>query len=113
VAAILLALTEGQSWGWTGYRIPTLLVSGTLSLALFVVIELEVDEPQINMRIFASRTYNTTLLLVGVAMTAMFRMMYFGPQFLQVVHPAYSPGLRQPGEHRCRRIDGRSTPECW
>jgi EmrB/QacA subfamily drug resistance transporter len=85
LAAILLALTEGQSWGWTGYRILTLLVSGTLSLALFVVIELEVDEPLINMRIFASRTYNTTLLLVGVAMTAMFSMMYFGPQFLQVV----------------------------
>jgi MFS family permease len=50
-----------------------------------VVIELEVDHPLIDMRIFASRTYNTTLLLVGVAMTAMFSMMYFGPRFLQVV----------------------------
>jgi hypothetical protein len=69
-------------------------VSDTLSLALFVVIELEVDEPLINMRIFASRTYNTTLLLVGVAMTAMFSMRYFGPQFLQVVQGCsrWTPG---------------------
>ena len=85
LASILLALTEAQSWGWTSYRILILLVSGTLSLALFVIIELEVDHPLINMKIFTSRTYSTALLLVGVAMTGMFSMMFFGPQFLQVI----------------------------
>ena len=46
--AMLLAFSEGQDWGWTGYRILALLISGALSLALFVVIELEVDKPLID-----------------------------------------------------------------
>ena len=45
LVCLLLALTEGQSWGWTSYPIMILLTVGVLLLALFVVIELEVDAP--------------------------------------------------------------------
>ena len=44
LVCLLLALTEGQQWGWTSYSIMILLTVGVLGLALFVVIELEVDD---------------------------------------------------------------------
>ena len=83
--AMLLAFSEGQDWGWTGYRILILFVSGALSLATFVVIELEVETPLINMRIFIGWPYINSLLLIAVTITGMFTTLYFIPQFLQVV----------------------------
>jgi EmrB/QacA subfamily drug resistance transporter len=83
--ALLLAFSEGEKWGWTGYRITALFISGVLSLALFVVIELEVDNPLIDMRIFASWPYVNSLLLLGVAVAGLFSALYFIPQFLQLV----------------------------
>jgi len=83
--ALLLAFHEGESWGWTGYRVLILFVSGVLSLALFVVIELEVDHPLIDLRVFRSWSYTLSLLLLAIAMTALFTGLYFIPQFLQLV----------------------------
>ena len=83
--AMLLAFSEGQDWGWTGYRIMALFISSALSLALFVVIELEVANPLIDLRIFKSFAYTLSLILLGVAMTGLFTTLYFIPQFLQNV----------------------------
>lgn len=84
--ALLLAFSEGEKWGWTGYRIMALLISGVLSLALFVVIELEVEQPLLDLRIFAHRAYWMSLLLLAVAITGLFTTLYFIPQYLQNVH---------------------------
>jgi EmrB/QacA subfamily drug resistance transporter len=83
--AILLALSEGHLWGWDGYRILILLTSGALSLATFVVIELEVDNPLVDLGIMRSWSYTCSLLLVAVISTALFTVLYYCPQFLQVV----------------------------
>ena len=82
--ALLLAFSKAQKWGWTGYRVEMLIVSGLLSLALFVVIELEVEKPLINVRVFASWPFTNSLLLIAITTTGMFTTLYFIPQFLQV-----------------------------
>jgi predicted MFS family arabinose efflux permease len=69
--------------GWTGYRILALFVSATLSLALFVVIELELDNPLIDLHIFRTTAYVLSLVLIAVAITGLFSTLYFLPQFLQ------------------------------
>ena len=51
---LLLAFSEGASWGWSSYRVLILMVGGLLSLALFVTIELEVDHPLLNLEAFAA-----------------------------------------------------------
>ena len=83
--ALLLAFSEGEDWGWTGYRVLILLASGVLSLALFVVIELEVADPLIDLRILRTWSYSLSLILLAVTMTALFTGLYFLPQFLQIV----------------------------
>jgi len=81
--AMLLAFSKGEDWGWTGYRILALFVSAALSLALFVVIELELDNPLIDLRIFKTKAYVLSLVLIAVAVTGLFSTLYFLPQFLQ------------------------------
>ena len=81
--ALLLAFTEGQSWGWTSYRILILLVSGALSLALFVIIELEVDEPLVDLRVFRYWPYVNSLLLVSTLSVGLFVVLFYLPLFMQ------------------------------
>jgi EmrB/QacA subfamily drug resistance transporter len=81
--ALLLAFAEGEDWGWTGYRVLGLFVSAALALALFVVIELEVEHPLLDLRIFATPAYTVSLLLLGVGVTGLFSALYFLPQYLQ------------------------------
>jgi EmrB/QacA subfamily drug resistance transporter len=81
--ALLLAFTEGQSWGWTSYRILILIVSGTLSLALFVIIELEMDEPLVDLRVFRYWPYVNSLLLVSTLSVGLFVVLFYLPLFMQ------------------------------
>ncbi|WP_051342281.1 DHA2 family efflux MFS transporter permease subunit [Pseudonocardia spinosispora] len=93
--AVLLATAEGNDWGWDGYRIRILFVSALISFALFVVIELESDNPLINLRVFKSWTYTAAVLLISIVLVALTAMLYFAPQFLQVVQgkQAFEAGL--------------------
>ncbi|HEY6687743.1 MAG TPA: DHA2 family efflux MFS transporter permease subunit [Propionibacteriaceae bacterium] len=83
LVALLLAFSEGQSWGWTSYRVLILIVGGLLSLALFVTIELEVDHPLLNLKVFHSAAYTTSLIVMSVVMTGMFATLFYIPLFLQ------------------------------
>jgi EmrB/QacA subfamily drug resistance transporter len=81
--ALLLALSEGESWGWTGYRVLILFTYGVLALALFVVIELEVDQPLLDVRVFRYWAFTNSLLLIAVLSVGLFGVLFFIPLFLQ------------------------------
>ncbi len=81
--SLLLALSEGQDWGWTSYRVLILLTVGALSLALFVIIELEVDEPLLDVRVFRYWAFTNSLLLISVLSVGLFGVLFYIPLFLQ------------------------------
>ena len=81
--ALLLALSEGESWGWTSYRVVILFIYGVLSLALFVVIELEVDEPLLDVRIFRHWQFTNSLLLISLMSVALFSGLFYVSLMLQ------------------------------
>ena len=83
LVCLLLALTEGQSWGWTSYRILILLTAGVLLLALFVVVELEVDRPLLDVTVFRHWAFTNSLLLVSVLSVGLFAVLFYIPLFLQ------------------------------
>lgn len=93
--ALLLAASEGTDWGWDSYRIMGLITFGVLSLALFVVIELEVADPLLDIRIFRYWAFTHSLLLISVLMVVMFGVLFYIPQFLQQVQGlgAFESGL--------------------
>jgi len=95
LVALLLAFSEGGSWGWTSYRVLILLAVGVISLALFVVIELEVDHPLLDLRVFGFRTYSISLIVMAVMMTGLFATLFYIPLFLQTAlgYPALEAGL--------------------
>ncbi|MDQ2880967.1 MAG: multidrug efflux MFS transporter [Actinomycetota bacterium] len=93
--ALLLALSEGESWGWYSYRVLGLITFSVLSLALFVVIELEISDPLLDIRVFRYWQFTNSLLLISVLMIGLFGVLFYIPLFLQQVQGlgAFDAGL--------------------
>jgi EmrB/QacA subfamily drug resistance transporter len=89
--ALLLALEEGKDWGWTSYSILILFTVAAICLALFVVIELEVDRPLLDLKVFTHFQFVLPLLLVSVVSMGMFASAFFIPQFLQGASRGLTP----------------------
>src|SRR3954453_17203024 len=55
LVCLLLALTEGESWGWTSARVLGLFAGAAVILAAWVIAELKVPEPMVDMYVFVKR----------------------------------------------------------
>jgi EmrB/QacA subfamily drug resistance transporter len=83
LVALLLALSEGHTWGWASLRTIGLLVVAVVLAAVWVTVESRSTSPLIDMKMMrlpAVWTTNLVALLVGFGMYAMFG---FLPQFSQ------------------------------
>jgi EmrB/QacA subfamily drug resistance transporter len=81
--AILLAASKGEDWGWTGYRILMLFTAGLVSVALFVVIELEVTSPLLDLRLLKIWPFANSLLLSAVLFISLLAVAFYVPVYLQ------------------------------
>jgi EmrB/QacA subfamily drug resistance transporter len=84
--AVLLALTEGESWGWTSGRILGLFGAGAVLLVMWGVAELRVDEPMVDMRMLARRDVLFTNLTALISGFAMFGCFVLVPNFVEMPH---------------------------
>jgi EmrB/QacA subfamily drug resistance transporter len=95
LSSLLLALSEGQSWGWTDYRTVILIIIGLVSLALFVVVETAVENPLLDIRVFRVWPYTNSLLLIAVLSIGLFSVLFYIPVYLQQARglQAFEAGL--------------------
>jgi EmrB/QacA subfamily drug resistance transporter len=81
--SLLLALTEGPTWGWTSPRVGGLFAAAFVFLATWVGAELTVPEPMVDMHVFVQRQVlftNVCALLTGFAMFGTFVLI---PNFVE------------------------------
>jgi EmrB/QacA subfamily drug resistance transporter len=81
--ALLLAFSEGSSWGWSSYRVLMLVAAGLLSLAVFVVVELSVEQPILDLRVFHNWGFSLSAVLIALISTGLFAGAFYVPLFLQ------------------------------
>jgi MFS family permease len=83
LAAVLLAVSEAVTWGWTSARTLGLIAAGLLVLALWVRVEFASPEPLVDMRIMRLRgvwTVNLAGFLLGFGMYGSFILL---PQLVE------------------------------
>lgn len=71
LVCMLVALTEGPHLGWTSPLVAGLLAGAAVLLATWVLVELRVDDPMVDMHVFTQRVVlftNLTALLSGFAL---------------------------------------------
>ena len=75
LVSVLLAISEGSTWDWGNWKTIGLLVLGGVALIVFVIVELRVKEPLIDVRLFKFRgvwTAHAVALVFGFAMFGVF-----------------------------------------
>src|SRR4051812_44441935 len=78
IGALVLALVEGNDWGWTSSRVLGLAALSALGLIAFVLAEKRVRFPMVQFDFFRSRQFlgaNGVAFVVSFAMLAMFFFM--------------------------------------
>jgi EmrB/QacA subfamily drug resistance transporter len=84
LVALLLAISDGQDWGWGSARTVGLLALGVIALAGFVLVELRVKEPLIDMKLMKVRGVWATDLVALILGFAMFGTFLLVPTLLQL-----------------------------
>jgi EmrB/QacA subfamily drug resistance transporter len=83
---MLVGLTEGENWGWTSTRTLGFAAVAAVFFFAWVVAELRVPEPMVDMRMMAMRQVlftNSTALVAGFAMFGTFVLV---PNFVETPH---------------------------
>ena len=78
LTALVLALVEGNRWGWGSPAIVALLATAAVGIALFVFVERRGRAPMVQFEYFRSRSFvgaNAVAFIVSFAMLAMFFFM--------------------------------------
>jgi len=90
LSALVLALVEGNSWGWDSGRIIALFAVAAVGLISFFVIEPRVREPMVDFSLFRSRTYLGANGIAFIVSFAMFAVFFFTALYMQNIL-GYSP----------------------
>jgi MFS family permease len=74
---VVLALQQGQSWGWTSYLFIVALVAGLSLLVAFVVVELHRRSPLVNLALFRRRRYLAGCFATFTNTVGLIGLLYF------------------------------------
>jgi EmrB/QacA subfamily drug resistance transporter len=88
--ALVYALIEGHSYGWTSGRILGLFAVAALALAGFVLLELHQRLPMLDLTLFRSGTFAGANLVAILVTLAMFGIFVFFPIYMQTLR-GWSP----------------------
>ena len=90
LTALVLALVEGNAWGWASAGIIALLVIAVAGLVSFVVIERRAAAPIVDFAFFRSRTFVGANLVAFAISFGMFAVFFFLALYMQNIL-GYSP----------------------
>jgi EmrB/QacA subfamily drug resistance transporter len=96
LTALVLALIEGNSWGWSSARIVSLLIVAAISLVTFAIVERRVPEPMVDFTLFRSNTFVGTNAVAFIVSFAMLAMFFFVALYMQNIlgYSAIEAGVR-------------------
>ena len=99
LAAVLYALSETSQYSWGSTQVLVFLLSGTLSLIVFVIVELVIAQregtPLLDVRLFAGRAFSIAIVALVLVSFSMFGAFFLVPLYLQVLRgqSAFQAGL--------------------
>ncbi|HEY2334790.1 MAG TPA: MFS transporter [Solirubrobacterales bacterium] len=90
LTALILALVEGNEWGWGSTGIVALLIGAGAGLAAFVAIELRVKVPMVEFRFFSDRNFLGAVVVALIVSFSMLGVFFFLALYMQDIL-RYSP----------------------
>ncbi|MBP1995075.1 MDR family MFS transporter [Paenibacillus eucommiae] len=82
-SSLILAFSQGNSWGWTSGKTLMFLAAGMLALVYFIRRELSVKEPLLNLRVFQKKRYTYSLIVNCIITASLYSGTFLIPIYLQ------------------------------
>lgn len=83
LTALVLALVEGNSWGWGSTQIIALIAVALISLPLFVAVENRVKAPIVQFKLLSDRDFLGAIVVASVISFAMLGVFFFLALYMQ------------------------------
>ncbi|HLY67705.1 MAG TPA: MFS transporter, partial [Chloroflexota bacterium] len=95
VAITLLAVTFGNSWGWTSARLAAAVFLAVAALAMFIQLERKTPRPLLDFELFRNRLFSAGIVSGLMSYAVLFGMLFLMPFYLQRVrgHDPVTTGL--------------------
>ncbi|SMC18159.1 drug resistance transporter, EmrB/QacA subfamily [Clostridium acidisoli DSM 12555] len=81
LTAVMIALSEGESWGWVSKALMGLLIVAIIFLAVFIINEYQVQNPLFNLRLFSYKNYT-----LGLGITLSYCIAYFSLSLILTIY---------------------------
>lgn len=81
LTAIMIALSEGESWGWVSKALIGVLILAVVFLAIFIINEYHVQNPLFNLRLFLYKNYT-----LGLGITLSYCIAYFSLSLILTIY---------------------------
>jgi EmrB/QacA subfamily drug resistance transporter len=96
LTALVLALVEGNAWGWGSPAIVGLLVAAAAGLAAFVAVELRVKAPMVEFHLLSDRNFLGAVVVALIVSFAMLGVFFFLALYMQNIlgYSALEAGIR-------------------
>ncbi|MGE5403527.1 MAG: DHA2 family efflux MFS transporter permease subunit [Candidatus Saccharibacteria bacterium] len=85
LGCLLMALSRGNTYGWTSVYILSLLLVAAVTLTAFIFIELKHPEPLLELRLFNNFIFSASTVVGAILNIGMFSAMFLMPLLLQNV----------------------------
>jgi len=82
-SVLVFGITEAGSKGWGNATVLTFMLGGVAVLLAFIVVELRVSDPVIDLRLFASYTFTIANLLLWIVSGVFFGSLFLLPLFFE------------------------------
>ena len=82
---LLLAISEGNNYGWTSPYIVVLLFVAAFTLTIFIYNELHHDEPIMDLRLCKNYVFSISLVVSSIISIGMFAVVFLIPLLLQSI----------------------------
>ncbi|MGE5407735.1 MAG: MFS transporter [Syntrophothermus sp.] len=83
LTALILALVEGNSWGWGSMQVIALLVGAAIALPAFVFVERRVRAPMVQFELFSDRDFLGAVVVALIISFAMLGVFFFLALYMQ------------------------------
>jgi EmrB/QacA subfamily drug resistance transporter len=81
--ALVYGITQAGSKGWGNSTVLTYMLVGVVVLVAFIVVELRVSDPVIDLRLFANYTFTVSNVLIWVISGVLFGSLFLLPLFFE------------------------------
>src|SRR6266699_465572 len=82
-SVLIYGITEAGSKGWGNATVLPFILGGVAALLAFIVVELRVSDPVIDLRLFASYTFTTSNIVLWVVSGVFFGSLFLLPLFFE------------------------------